>query len=105
VVGYGVHERVVGDGPPTFVFDGARRFATSELNSVRPAELRLSMNASRGYGGASFRDSGGGIFLGQSKTLAAIVGLKGSYGGTYEGYRLDIPSARAFLSAFVTLPD
>ena len=63
------------------------------------------MNPSRGYGGASFGDSGGPIFLGQSTTVAAIVGLRGSNGGTYEGYRLDIPSARAFLASFVTLPD
>jgi Trypsin len=105
VVGYGANERIVGDGPVTFLRDRARRFATSELNALRPAELRLSMNPSRGYGGASFGDSGGPIFLGQSTTVAAIVGLRGSNGGTYEGYRLDIPSARAFLASFVTLPD
>ena len=105
VVGYGANERIIGEGPPTFLWDRVRRFATSEFNALRPAELRLSMNPSRGYGGASFGDSGGPIFLGDSRTAAAIVGLRGSYGGTYEGYRLDIPSARAFLSGFVTLPD
>lgn len=105
VVGYGANERIIGEGPPTFLRDRVRRFATSELNAVRPAELRLSMNPSRGYGGASFGDSGGPIFLGESRTAAAIVGWRGSYGGTYEGHRLDIPSSRAYLSGFVTLPN
>ena len=104
VVGYGRYVRTLGDGPPTFLGDRARRFATSEFNALTPAELRLSMNASRGYGGASFNDSGGPIFLGHSTTVAAIVGWRGNQ-GTYDGYRLDIPSARAFLSSFVTLPD
>ena len=53
VVGYGANERILGDGPPTFLRDRARRFATSEFNALTRAELRLSMNASRGYGGAS----------------------------------------------------
>jgi hypothetical protein len=104
VVGYGANERILGDGPPTFLVDRARRFVTSEFNALTRAELRLSMNASRGYGGASFFDSGGPIFLGHSTTVAAIVGWRGTQ-GTYDGYRLDIPSARAFLSGFVTLPD
>ena len=74
VVGYGAYERVLGEGPPTFLRDRARRFATSEFNALTQGELRLSMNASRGYGGASFGDSGGPIFLGQSTTVAAIFG-------------------------------
>jgi hypothetical protein len=104
VVGYGAYQRVNGEGPTTFLFDRTRRFATSEFNALTPAELRLSMNASRGYGGASWNDSGAPIFLGNSTTVAAIVGWRGTQ-GSYDGYRLDIPSARAFLSAFVTLPD
>jgi hypothetical protein len=104
VVGYGANQRIVGEGPPTFVRDLNRRFATSEFNALNRAVLRLSMNASRGYGGASAGDSGGPIFLGNSNTVVASVGLKGTQ-GMYEGYRLDIPSARAFLSSFVTLPD
>jgi hypothetical protein len=104
VVGYGANERIVGDGPVTFLWDRARRFATSEFNALTEGELRLSMNPSRGYGGSSFGDSGGPIFLGQSTTVAAIVGWRGTR-GSYDGYRLDIPSARAFLAGFVTLPD
>ena len=101
VVGYGVNQ---GGGPTPFLRDLSRRFATSGLNALGPALLRLSMNRAKGYGGASFADSGGGIFFGQSNTLVAIVGLRGTQ-GMYQGYRLDTASARAFLSSFVTLPN
>ena len=104
VVGYGVNQRIVGDGPPTFVRDLDRRFATSGLNALGPAVLRLSTNSEKGYGGAHAGDSGGAIFLGQSNTVVAVVGLRMTQ-KTYMGYRLDTPSARAFLSSFVTLPN
>jgi Trypsin len=104
VVGYGVNQRIVGEGPPTLVRDLNRRFATSGLNALGQAMLRLSMNREKGYGGAHAGDSGGGIFLGQSNTIVAIVGNRGTP-GYYQGYRLDTASARAFLSNFpVTLP-
>jgi hypothetical protein len=104
VVGYGANERIVGDGPPTFLRDLNRRFATSELNALLPAMLHFSMNAARGNGGASFGDSGGPIYLGDSNPVIAIVGLRGTQ-GMWTAYRLDIPSAQAFLSSFVTLPN
>ena len=104
VVGYGVNQRIVGGGPKTYLRDLSRRFATSGLNSLGPALLRLSTNRTKGYGEPSFADSGGGIFFGQSNTLVAIVGLRGTP-GMYQGYRLDTASARAFLSSFVTLPN
>jgi len=66
--------------------------------------LRLSTNTEKGYGGVHAGDSGGGIFLGQSNTLVAVVGNRGT-AGFYQGYRLDTASARAFLSNFVTLPN
>ena len=78
VVGYGVNQRIVGDGPPTFVRDLNRRFATSGLNALGQAVLRLSVNSEKGYGGAHAGDSGGAIFLGQSNTVVAIVGLRGT---------------------------
>ena len=104
VVGYGVNQRIVGGGPKTYLRDLSRRFTTSALNSLGPALLRLSTNRTKGYGEPSFADSGGGIFLGLSNTLVAIVGLRGTP-GMYQGYRLDTASARAFLSSFVTLPN
>jgi len=104
VVGYGVNQRIVGEGPPTLVRDLNRRFATSGLNALGQAMLRLSTNTEKGYGGVHAGDSGGGIFLGQSNTLVAVVGNRGT-AGFYQGYRLDTASARAFLSNFVTLPN
>jgi len=102
VVGYGANQP---EGPPTLARDQLiRRFATSGLNSLGQAQPHFSMNAAKGYGGATYFDSGGGIFLGNSNTVVAIVGWRG-FQGMYEGYRLDIPSARAFLSSFVTLPN
>jgi hypothetical protein len=86
------------------VRDLNRRFAVSGFKSLARALLRLSMVQTTGYGGASFGDSGGAIFLGTSNTIVAIVGLRGTE-RIYEAYRLDTPSARAFLSDFVTLPN
>jgi hypothetical protein len=104
VVGYGVNQRIVSGGPTSYLRDLNRRFATSGLNALGPALLRLSTNRAKGYGTPSFADSGGGIFFGQSNTLVAIVGLRGTQ-GMYQAYRLDTASARAFLSGFVTLPN
>ena len=105
VVGYGVNQRIEGGGGKTYLRDLSRRFATSGLNSLTPALLRLSTNSTQGFGEPHAADSGGGIFLGgvESNTLVAIVGLRGTP-GYYQGYRLDTASARAFLSNFVTLP-
>src|SRR4029078_12444971 len=91
VVGYGVNQRIVGEGPPTLVRDLNRRFATSGLNALGQAMLRLSTNTEKGYGGVHAGDSGGGIFLGQSNTLVAVVGNRGT-AGFYQGYRLDTAS-------------
>jgi hypothetical protein len=104
VVGYGVNQRVVSGGLTTYVRDLNRRFATSGLNALGPALLHLSTNAAKGYGTPSFADSGGGIFFGQSNTIVAVVGVRGTQ-GMYEAYRLDTMSAREFLSSFVALPD
>ncbi len=82
VVGYGVNQRIVGGGPKTYLRDLSRRFATSGLNSLTPALLRLSTNRTKGFGEPHAADSGGGIFLGQSNTLVAIVGLRGTPGIT-----------------------
>jgi Trypsin len=107
VVGYGVHQRTVGGGPPALLYDMNRRYAASHLDALRRALLLLSMNASVGDGGVSTGDSGGPIFLGDSNTVVAIVGLGGDAASRamYYGYRLDTPSARGFLANFVTLPD
>ena len=47
VVGYGVNQRIVGEGQPTPVRDLNRLFATSGLNAFGQALLRLSMNTQK----------------------------------------------------------
>ncbi len=109
-VGYGGQEPIItqGSGPVIGYLD-TREFATSTLNSVNPAWLRLSQNPSTGDGGTCYGDSGGPNFLGAGKTETNIIA-----GITITGdaicrstnviYRLDTESARNFLSAFVALP-
>jgi secreted trypsin-like serine protease len=109
-VGYGGQEPVItpGSGPVIGYLD-TREYATSSLNSINPAWLRLSQNPSTGDGGTCYGDSGGPNFLGAGKTETNIVA-----GTTITGdsicratnviYRLDTDSARNFLGGFVALP-
>jgi hypothetical protein len=91
-VGYGYADR-------TFTFDGYRRFSTSTFTSSKPTEVKLSQNA----GGVCFGDSGGPRLLGS--TVAAVTSLgNANCTGQSVSYRLDSPSARAFLAQFVSLP-
>lgn len=110
-VGYGVHEPDPGAGPlfSTFPFDGRRWRAVSEFDALHTVWLQLSQNRATGDGGTCFGDSGGPNFLGAGSTETSIIA-----GITVTGdavclatnviYRLDTPSARAFLGSFVTLP-
>jgi hypothetical protein len=113
VVGYGTTEQRThepGSGIPVFGGAETRRYAVSSFSALAPAFLRLSQNPSTGDGGACFGDSGGPNFLGagQSETniIASIGGLRGDFQcrSMNATYRLDTPSARAFLGQFVTLP-
>jgi len=108
-VGYGLQNRVVGGGTPFFqdLNPVPRMFAFSSFNALDPAYLRLSQNPATGDGGTCFGDSGGPNFLdvGGTKVLMAntITG-DAVCRATNVVYRLDIPTARLFLSQFVTLP-
>ena len=112
VVGYGDTERThePGSGTPVRPYDGARRYGVSSFSSLTPALLRLSQNPSTGDGGACFVDSGGPNFLGagpsETNIIVSIGGLRGDLRcrAMNATYRLDTPSARAFLGQFVTLP-
>ena len=68
-----------------------------------PFSLLLSNNASSG--GTCFGDSGGPNFLGTT-TIVAGTTITGDYmcRATNVTYRTDTPSARAFLSQYVSLP-
>lgn len=105
-VGYGYNQRVVGGGPPQFLYDGLRRVSTSTITALTPSWLRLLANGNdAASGGVCYGDSGGPQFLTGTTTIIAVT----SRGDTAcaamsAGYRLDTPSARAFLKRYIPLP-
>jgi secreted trypsin-like serine protease len=112
VVGYGVTELThePGSGAPVFGEFGTRMYSVSSFSALNTDFLRLSQNPSTGDSGACYGDSGGPNFLGagdsETDVVASIGGLKGDIRcrAMNSTYRLDTPSARAFLGQFVTLP-
>ena len=108
VVGYGVTELThePGSGAPVFGEFGTRMYSVSSFSALNQGYLRLFQNPSTGDSGACYGDSGGPNFLGDSRVIASIGGLKGDIRcrAMNSTYRLDTPSARAFLGQFVTLP-
>jgi hypothetical protein len=109
VVGYGVPGIVFGGGRPQPIFDPVRRVATSSFMSLNATRLFLLINTNAtGGGGACFGDSGGPEFLNVDGTdvLVSLTSLKADQvcRALAVNYRLDIPSARAFLGQFVPLP-
>jgi hypothetical protein len=109
VVGYGAPGIVFGGGRPQAIFDPVRRVATSSFMSLNATRLFLLINTNAtGGGGACFGDSGGPAFLnvGGTDVLVSLTSLKADQvcRALAVNYRLDIPSARAFLGQFVSLP-
>jgi hypothetical protein len=104
-VGYGANEPTLGGGPPSFEYLAIRQYATSTFSALNPAWLRLSQNDATGNGGGCYGDSGGPNFLGDSNTIASttITGDAMCLAANVT-YRLDTPSARAFLGQYVSLP-
>jgi Trypsin len=106
-VGYGTVREDKTGGPHALFFDGIRRFATQTFKSLQPAWLGLSQQPSTGDGGTCFGDSGGPHFLGgTSSNLIVSITVTGDAQcrALDKTYRLDTPSARAFLGQFVDLP-
>ncbi len=106
-VGYGTVRNTKKTGPHAFFFDGKRRFATQDALNLQPSWLLLSMQPSTGDGGTCYGDSGGPHFLaGVHSDLLVSITVTGDAmcRATDKTYRLDTPSARKFLDAFVTLP-
>jgi hypothetical protein len=108
-VGYGVQNRVVGGGTPSFEDQNPipRMYAYSTFNALNGGYIRLSQNPAKGDGGTCYGDSGGPNFLtvGGTPTLVAVT-ITGDAvcRATNVDYRTDTPSARAFLGQYVTLP-
>ncbi|HUQ21620.1 MAG TPA: trypsin-like serine protease [Gaiellaceae bacterium] len=95
-VGYGYSARA-SDG--SFVYDGLRHVASSPVAKVSKSMLSLSTLTA----GPCLGDSGGPQLLGSTVVSLTSSGSK-DCAGKAEGYRLDTPAARAFLSRFVALP-
>jgi Trypsin len=107
VVGYGTEEAQRGPGGHVHPGGGVRMKAPEAFNALNATWLRLDMHAQHGNGGACYGDSGGPNFaaLGGRLVLVAttITGDTPCY-ATNVVYRLDAPTARAFLGRFVALP-
>lgn len=105
-VGYGVVRDVKTGGFNSIDFegyDGKRRFADQTLLSLQKTVLGLSMQPSTGDGGTCYGDSGGPHFLGDMVVSITVTG-DAPCRASDKTYRLDTPSARAFLGEYVTLP-
>lgn len=107
-VGYGAQAVTIKKGP-TFHYADVRYVATGGLDALNRSWLRISMNPARGDGGTCYGDSGGPNFLGAGSSETNIVAGTTITGdamcrATNVDYRLDTPSARAFLGQYVTLP-
>jgi hypothetical protein len=104
-VGYGAYEVVSGKGGHSFLYDDVRAAAAGSLNSVTPVWLRISENQAHGDAGGCYGDSGGPNFIGDTNIEAATT-ITGDANcrSTNVAYRLDTPTARAFLGQYVTLP-
>jgi V8-like Glu-specific endopeptidase len=108
-VGYGAQLVTSDKGGHTYHYADVRYVAVGTLNSLTQTWLRISQNASTGNGGTCYGDSGGPNFLGAGSSETNIVAGTTITGdtnckSTNVDYRLDTPSARAFLGQFVALP-
>jgi hypothetical protein len=107
VAGYGTQEAERGPGGQTHPGGGVRMKAPVTFDALNNAWIRLAMTAPQGNGGACYGDSGGPNFavIDGKLVLAGttITGDTPCY-ATNVAYRLDTPTARAFLAPYVTLP-
>jgi V8-like Glu-specific endopeptidase len=108
-VGYGAQSVTMGKGGATFHYADIRYVATGSVNALTKSWIRASMNPSTGDGGTCYGDSGGPNFLGAGASETNIVAgttITGDFvcRATNVDYRMDTPSARAFLAPYVTLP-
>jgi secreted trypsin-like serine protease len=104
-VGYGTVREDKTKGPQSLFWDPNRRAVDQSFRSLTNSWLNLSMNPSTGNGGTCYGDSGGPHFLiGTDVVVALTVTGDAPCRATDVDYRVDTPSARAFLAGFVSLP-
>jgi secreted trypsin-like serine protease len=104
-VGYGTVREDKTSGPHALFWEGLRRYAEQSYNAHTQSWLKLSMNPATGDGGTCYGDSGGPHFLGYTNRIVSLTVTGDMFcRATDVTYRLDTPSARAFLGQFVTLP-
>ena len=108
-VGYGAQAVTNGPGGKAYSYADVRYVATGTLNSLTPTWLRISQNAATDNGGTCYGDSGGPNFLGSGSSETNVIAGTTITGdtacrSTNVDYRLDTPSARAFLGQYVALP-
>ena len=108
-VGYGAQSVTSDKGGHTLHFQDVRYVTTGTVSSLTQYWVHASMNPIQGDGGGCNGDSGSPKFpwIGGVE-VNVVVGIDIS-GDTYcrstdVSYRIDTPSARAFLGRFVTLP-
>jgi hypothetical protein len=82
-----------------------RYVATGSFTTVTPTYLKASMNPAHGDGGTCYGDSGGPNFIGDTNVVGATT-ITGDFWcrSTNVDFRLDTPTARAFLKQYVSLP-
>jgi hypothetical protein len=103
-VGYGGSTPTTGQ--PIVTYDGVRKSSISTYMALEANWLWLSMNAATGNGGDCFGDSGGPKLLASnpSTVYALVVTGDAVCRATTKDYRVDSPTARAFLGSYVALP-
>lgn len=104
-VGYGVDASRT--GPPAFPFSGRREMSLSPFKSLDKLYLGLLMTeAATQEGGDCYGDSGSPKFIaGNTSMIVALVNWGDSpCRALSKNYRLDITSARTFLSRYVAVP-
>ncbi|MBV9774336.1 MAG: trypsin-like serine protease [Gemmatimonadetes bacterium] len=104
-VGYGTSNTRT--GVPQYPYDGIRKTSKSEFMALQPSWLGLLINVNAtGQGGDCYGDSGGPKFLDGNPDMVVATVTTGDTPcrATSWDYRLDTPSARAFLGQFVALP-
>lgn len=106
-VGYGTLLPQNGPGGKSYDYTDTRNFAVGSYNSLTESWLKLSQNGATGNGGTCYGDSGGANFLGGTSShllVANTITGDSACVSTNVDYRVDTPTARAFLGNYVTLP-